>query len=110
MTKHRPRSTIASLLCFAGLAISTTFAQPAATPPASDPAAAGMTVPGGQTRASPHAITSEYIGGDRRTGTLITIIYGRPYTIKPGTTLVRKIWGGQGSLVPWDKADRLGAD
>ena len=40
-------------------------------------------------------------------GPLVSITYGRPFTIKPGTTEVRKIWGGQ---VPWGKADRLGAD
>lgn len=35
------------------------------------------------------------------------IVYGRPHTIKPGTTVVRKIWGG---LVPWGKIWRTGAD
>ncbi len=56
---------------------------------------------------SPHETISAYIGGNRRTGTLVTISYGRPYSIKPGTTEVRKIWG---DLVKWDKADRMGAD
>jgi hypothetical protein len=60
-----------------------------------------------QKRLSPHETTSAYVGGNRRSGTLITINYGRPYAVKPGTTEVRKIWGG---LVPWGKADRLGAD
>ncbi len=60
-----------------------------------------------QKRLSPHETISAYVGGTRRTGTLITISYGRPYSTKPGTTEVRKIWGG---LVPWGKADRLGAD
>jgi hypothetical protein len=55
---------------------------------------------------SPHETTSAVIG-DRKTGTRVTITYGRPYTVKPGTEVVRKIWGG---LVPWDEADRLGAD
>ena len=35
------------------------------------------------------------------------LVYGRPYTTKPGTTEVRKIWGG---LVPFGKVWRTGAD
>ena len=35
------------------------------------------------------------------------LVYGRPYTKKPGTTEVRKIWGG---LVPYGKVWRTGAD
>ena len=35
------------------------------------------------------------------------LVYGRPYTTKPGTTEVRKIWGG---LVPYGKVWRTGAD
>ena len=57
-------------------------------------------------RKSPHETVSTVIG-DRRTGNRITITYGRPYTADPKTGQARKIWGG---LVPWDKADRLGAD
>jgi Protein of unknown function (DUF2911) len=53
-------------------------------------------------RLSSHDTTSGVIGGDR-----IMIIYGRPHTVKPGTTEVRKIWGG---LVPWGKIWRTGAD
>ena len=114
MNNHRLCSIIVSLLCVAGLAASTGIAQPAGAPPAAAPvpSSIGTTSPGGQTRLSPHATTSEYIGPGRTN--LITIIYGRPYTIKPGTTLVRKVWGkdssGKDGLVPWDKADRLGAD
>jgi hypothetical protein len=37
----------------------------------------------------------------------VTLVYGRPYIIKPGTDVTRKIWGG---LVPYDKVWRLGAD
>jgi hypothetical protein len=59
-----------------------------------------------QKRISPHETISTVIG-DRRTGDRITITYGRPYTKDPKTGEPRKIWGG---LVPWDKADRLGAD
>ena len=53
-------------------------------------------------RVSPHETFSARVSGDR-----ITVTYGRPYTIKPGTTEVRKIWGG---LVPWGDPWRLGAD
>ena len=59
-----------------------------------------------QKRISPHETISTVIG-DRRTGDRITITYGRPYTKDPKTGEPRKIWGG---LVPWGKADRLGAD
>jgi hypothetical protein len=55
---------------------------------------------------SPHETTSAVIG-DRRTGNRVTITYGRPYSKSPKDGSMRKIWGG---LVPWDKADRLGAD
>ena len=53
-------------------------------------------------RLSPHETISSVIDGNR-----VTITYGRPYTIKPGTTEVRKIWGG---LVPYGEPWRLGAD
>ena len=55
---------------------------------------------------SPHETTSTVIG-DRATGSRVTITYGRPYSRDPKTGEPRKIWGG---LVPWGKADRLGAD
>jgi hypothetical protein len=83
-------------------AAATTTPTPPSPAPAAPVARAAST--GGR---SPHETTSGYVGGDRRTGTLVTITYGRPFTIKPGTTAPRKIWGG---LVPWDKADRLGSD
>jgi hypothetical protein len=39
---------------------------------------------------------------------MITITYGRPHAVHPRKGgEARKIWGG---LVPWGKADRLGAD
>ncbi len=47
-------------------------------------------------RASPHETINTRVGGR-----LVTITYGRPYSKD------RKIWG---TLVPWDKAWRLGAD
>ena len=105
MNKHCPRSLLASFLCAASLAVSTSFAQTATPPPAANAASAvGTMGPNNQPRVSPHATTSQYIGADRA---LVMISYGRPYTIRPGTTLVRKIWGGQ---VKWDAPDRLGAD
>ena len=51
---------------------------------------------------SPHETITATIDGDE-----IKLAYGRPYTIKPGTTEVRKIWGG---LVPYGKVWRTGAD
>ena len=54
---------------------------------------------------SPHETTSAVIG-DRRTGNRVTITYGRPYLKDPNTGEARKIWCG---LVPWGKANRLGA-
>jgi hypothetical protein len=53
-------------------------------------------------RVSPHETFSARLSGDR-----VTVTYGRPYTVKPGTTEVRKIWGG---LVPYGEPWRLGAD
>ena len=55
-----------------------------------------------QKKASPHETLSAVIDGNR-----VTITYGRPYAVKPGTTEDRKIWGG---LVPYDKPWRMGAD
>lgn len=55
-----------------------------------------------QRRLSPHETIWSVVDGNR-----LSIIYGRPYTIKPGTSQVRKIWGG---LVPYDKIWRTGAD
>jgi hypothetical protein len=55
-----------------------------------------------QKRMSPHETFSARLSGDR-----VTVTYGRPYTVKPGTTDARKIWGG---LVPYGEPWRLGAD
>ncbi len=55
-----------------------------------------------QKRTSPHETVGSVINNDR-----ITVIYGRPYIIKPGTTKVRKIWG---DLVPFGQIWRTGAD
>lgn len=58
--------------------------------------------------ATPHATTSGVIGPNRRDGSMITISYGRPSAVHPRKGgEARKIWGG---LVPYGKADRLGAD
>ncbi len=51
---------------------------------------------------SPHETITETIDGNE-----LKLVYGRPYTKKPGTTEVRKIWGG---LVPYGKVWRTGAD
>jgi hypothetical protein len=51
---------------------------------------------------SPHETTSAVIDGSR-----VTLTYGRPFSKDPKTGEPRKIWG---SLVPWDKAWRTGAD
>jgi hypothetical protein len=53
-------------------------------------------------RVSPHETITETIAGDE-----LKLVYGRPYSKKPGTTEVRKIWGG---LVPYGKVWRTGAD
>ena len=53
-------------------------------------------------RVSPHETITETIDGDE-----LKLVYGRPYSKKPGTTEVRKIWGG---LVPYGKVWRTGAD
>jgi hypothetical protein len=59
-----------------------------------------------QARTSPHE-TIGAILGNQRNGNRVTIIYGRPYTKDPKSGAPRKVWG---TLVPWDKAYRLGAD
>jgi hypothetical protein len=86
--------------------------QLAAQPTSATPTAATSAQPMAQratpaARLSPHETINAYVGGTRRTGTLITITYGRPYSNKGGVGEIRKIWGG---LVPWGKADRLGSD
>jgi Protein of unknown function (DUF2911) len=55
-----------------------------------------------QRRLSPHETISSVVDGNR-----VTVVYGRPYTIKPGTTQAREIWGG---LVPYGRVWRMGAD
>lgn len=104
------RSLGTAALCFAVAVLSaqTTPATPAAAPAPAAPSAPAPDQPPRPPRArvSPHETTGAVIG-DRRSGTRITITYGRPYTRDPKTHEPRKIWGG---LVAWDKPDRLGAD
>jgi Protein of unknown function (DUF2911) len=53
-------------------------------------------------RISPHETITETIDGNE-----MKLVYGRPYSKKPGTSEVRKIWG---KLVPYGKVWRTGAD
>ena len=53
-------------------------------------------------RVSPHETITATIDGNE-----MKLVYGRPYSKKPGTEEVRKIWGG---LVPYGKVWRTGAD
>ena len=53
-------------------------------------------------RTSPHETTSKQYGEGR-----VMIVYGRPFSKDPKGTEARKIWG---SLVPYDKVWRTGAD
>jgi hypothetical protein len=95
---------VAALIGAAPLAAqSADKAAPAKKAPAPAP------LPGAGTGGStPHATTSGVIGPNRREGSMITISYGRPTAVHPRKGgEARKIWGG---LVPYGKADRLGAD
>jgi hypothetical protein len=80
---------------------SASIAQPAAGGEAVAPPAAP------RPRASPHETISGYAAGNRQTGSLVTITYGRPFSAPGGKGEARKIWGG---LVKWEVPDRLGAD
>jgi hypothetical protein len=55
-----------------------------------------------QKRVSPHETISAVIDGNR-----VTIVYGRPFSKDPKSDQIRKIWG---TLVPYDKPWRMGAD
>jgi hypothetical protein len=57
-------------------------------------------------RVSPHETISNRIGAGRG-GVLVTITYGRPYSRDNRSGQIRKVWG---TLVPWDKAWRMGSD
>ncbi len=53
-------------------------------------------------RVSPHETISLVTGGNR-----VTLTYGRPYSKSPKDGQIRKVWG---TLVPYGKAWRTGAD
>ncbi len=74
----------------------------AATLVASTPAMAQAAKKKARQRLSPHETITATIDGDE-----LKLVYGRPYTVKPGTSEVRKIWGG---LVPYGQVWRTGAD
>jgi Protein of unknown function (DUF2911) len=74
----------------------------AATLVTSTPAMAQAAKKKQRQRISPHETITAAIDGDE-----VKLVYGRPYTTKPGTTEVRKIWGG---LVPYGQVWRTGAD
>jgi len=58
-------------------------------------------------RVSPHETISAVIAGTGMNAQRLLVIYGRPYSKAPQGGEIRKIWG---TLVPWDKIYRLGAD
>ncbi len=101
--KKLPSSLLlASLALVCGAALFAQTTPPAKKQPAPPIPGAGT---GGNT---PHFTTSMVIGPNRKDGSRVTITYGRPTAVHPRKGgEPRKIWGG---LVPWDKADRLGAD
>jgi len=74
----------------------------AATLVFSTPAMAQAAKRKNRARVSPHETITATVDGDE-----LKLVYGRPYSKKPGTTEVRKIWGG---LVPYGKVWRTGAD
>jgi len=82
-------------------------AQDAPAAPASTDLVAPAPAPAA--RVSPHETISMHVGNPR-SGPLVTITYGRPYSKDPkdasGKT-IRKIWG---TLVPWGKVWRMGSD
>lgn len=96
--------TLVTLASASSLAAQTTPAPAAAPAPKAAAAPTGVP-PAPRARVSPHETISAVIGG--RGGPRVTITYGRPFSKDPKTGEIRKIWGG---LVPWGKADRLGAD
>ena len=74
----------------------------AATLVFSTPAMAQAAKKKSRQRVSPHETITATIDGNE-----LKLVYGRPYTTKPGTSEARKIWGG---LVPFGKVWRTGAD
>ena len=81
-------------------------AQSAAPADSSAPAAAVAVPPAPANRVSPHETISLHVGS--RSGPLVTITYGRPYSKDPkDATKIRKIWG---TLVPWGAVWRMVSD
>jgi Protein of unknown function (DUF2911) len=74
----------------------------AATLVFSTPAMAQAAKKKSRQRVSPHETITATVDGNE-----MKLVYGRPYTTKPGTSEARKIWGG---LVPFGKVWRTGAD
>lgn len=99
-------AAVAVLMCAAPLVSQTAEkGQPAAAKKAPPPPPLPGAGTGGTT---PHATTSAVIGPNRKDGSTVTITYGRPTAVHPRKGgEPRKIWGG---LVPFGKADRMGAD
>ncbi|WP_414661601.1 DUF2911 domain-containing protein [Horticoccus sp. 23ND18S-11] len=97
-------AVIAAFACAAPLVAQSDTKAPAPKKQAPPPPIPGAGT-GGNTV---HATTSAVIGPNRNEGNMITISYGRPTAVHPRKGgEPRKIWGG---LVPWGKADRMGAD
>jgi hypothetical protein len=89
MSTLAPRLLLVALL---GSALAFAADAPAPAAPATKPNSTGGN--------SPHETTSAKIGNPRN-GPMVTITYGRPYAKG------RVVWG---TLVPWEKAWRLGSD
>jgi hypothetical protein len=58
-------------------------------------------------RASPHETLNAVVNGNGANAQRVVIVYGRPNIKDPRSGAARKVWG---TLVPWDKIWRLGAD
>jgi hypothetical protein len=69
-------------------------------------AATAMPLVAQQARRSPHETINVRLGTGHGQS-LVTLVYGRPYTKDPKSGEPRKIWGG---LVEWGQSYRLGAD
>ncbi len=103
-----------ALISFSIASIVPAFAQDAAKPASTDTAATATVAPppAPAGRASPHETINIRIGRAPN-NTLVTVVYGRPYSQAPaprGSTTkgeIRKVWG---TLVPWDKVWRMGSD
>jgi len=102
MKKLRSYTLFIASLFTGAIALTAQQAAPAATDPVAPP-------PAPAARVSPHETIFMHIG-NARSGPLVTITYGRPYSKDPkdasGKT-IRKIWG---TLVPWGKVWRMGSD